>query len=157
LKKAFCIASLFLLLFAVTANAGEFDWVVGASIGNISSVDSPALIFNAYGGQSLLLAGLPMTYSSTEGYCGLAPFTSSGSVIASGYSSDFIFATAPFDDLYMFLCVKSSGLSGDLMLVAADTYTLNVSSTASAKSTKKEVPQELKDRLVQEIAKVRGK
>lgn len=157
LKRVLSITVLFLLLFAVTASAGEFDWVIGASTGYISSLESPALMFNAHQGQSLLLTGYLMDYYSTEGYCGLAPFTSSGSMIATGYSSDYIFVTAPVDDLYMFLCVKSSGISGDLMLIATDNSLLTMSSVSSAKSRKEVVPQQLKDRLLQGIKRIRAK
>lgn len=142
---------LFLIIFIFLApmvEAGQYDWVLGGAIGYLSSYSNPAVFFNAAPGTQLLLAAIPVDYSSTTGFCGLARLGDPSTLIVMGYSDTYLYTTVVADDLHMFLCVKTSGPSDDMLLVAADKMRMGESSKNSGQSAMDYIyPQELIDRL----------
>jgi len=154
--KRLVLIGMIVLSLVSFVQASEYDWVLGGSKGYLSSYSNVAVIFNAHSGQPLLLAGLPMQYSSTQGFCGLARFMDPQNMLAYGYSTSFLYATAPAGDLYMFLCIKSSGISGDLILIAGDSSLLGISSSVGMQRIE-EYPEEMINKLQEAMGRYFGK
>lgn len=131
--KKIIIIAIFCFILPFSAIAAEINGLVGAAIGYLSSTDAVAIAFNAKAGKSLTLAGISMQYSSTTGYCGLARYGASGLII-SGYSTSMFTVTVPADDFYMFLCLKSSGTSGDFAAIVLDNSYFTTNSTQAMQS-----------------------
>ena len=155
LNKLLLILMMLLLVFSV-AEANDYDWVKAGSIGYLSTFSAPAVYFNARAGNHLLLAALPMDYSSMQGYCGLARMGNSTTIV-SGFLSAYIYATAPIDDLYIFLCIKSSGSSGNILMVAADTVLMGSASVSAEDLGEKTEDPELLKSLQEEIDRIMGR
>ncbi len=153
--KRLVLIGMVVLLFVSVVHASEYDWILGGSAGYLSTYSNVAVIFNAHAGQHLLLAGLPMDYSSTQGFCGLARFMDPQNLLAYGYSTSYLYAAAPGDDLYMFLCIKSSGVSGDIILVAADSSLIGISESMRTQSVE-EYPLEMTDKLQDAMSRYFG-
>ena len=132
------------LVFASTAIASEINGLVGAAMGYISSYSNVAIAFNSKAGQSLYLSGLPMQYSSTAVFCGLGRYGATDLII-SGYSTwpKLLAVTTPTDDFYMFLCIKSSGISGDFAPIVLDSSFFTSSNIQSSKQS--QVPEEISE------------
>ena len=153
IKKLLIIIAI--VLFSVSfASAHSFDAFLGASINYIDSVRSGSLYFQAYEGESIMLAALPWNYTSPRAFCGLSRMHNPYSVVV-GYSTYYFFATAPADDLYVFLCLYDSGAPDDYLLAAVDANMYGMSSTQSV--DKNSYPDELVKRLQDEMNKVVGR
>jgi hypothetical protein len=110
---------LLLLSVARPSIADQFPGFIAVGIGTLSSDDNVAVAANLNAGQRISLVGAGLDFSSTEGFCGLARLGASGLLIA-GSSATLRSLTAPASDMYMYLCVKRTGLSGDFAAVILD-------------------------------------
>lgn len=153
--KRLVLIGIIVLSLVSFAQASEFDWVLAGSMGYLSTYSSVAVLFNAHAGQHLILAGVPAQYYSTQGYCGLARYMDAKNMLAYGFSTSYLYATAPADDLYVFLCIKSSGLSGDIILVAADSSLIGISESMRTQSIE-EYPLEMTDKLQDAMSRYFG-
>ncbi len=152
MKKVLLCAFCFILLSISTAQASNIDWIEAASAGYLSTYSSPSILFNGRAGDSVALLMAPIDYSSTSGYCGLSRLDAPSTIIASGYGAYGLFGVLPADDMYIFLCIKASGLSGNVILAVIDPAVLAVSS--ADRSASAVAPPELTERLKAAIAEM---
>lgn len=153
-KKIFIL--LIFLLIASTAQAAEFDYVRSVGVGELWSNNYVATAFYGYVGEGVVLGSATMEYLSTMGFCGLASYYTLGTLLITNFTGLDIFYILPFSDLYVYLCIKSSGLSGNFMAYILDASMLSMSQIEDlrAKQSEDEHPQELIEKLKEAFSKL---
>jgi hypothetical protein len=151
--KVVFVSAVFLFLMVVPVFAAQLDGLIGAGAGYLSSVDYVAVAFNAYAGQGIVFIGLPLQYSNTVGFCGLSSYSAMGSILAYGDTSIHRWMEMPFDDFYVYLCLKMAGLSGNFAIATADLATFSGASVAPLSDRSAEsVPADLKAKLQEHLS-----
>jgi hypothetical protein len=119
-----------LLVFAVagTAAAGPIPGLKAASTGYVSSYTGTGVGFNLSAGERVLMMG---GASSVVGFCGLASYLNPGYILLTAFSTQIAQFTAPYSDLYVYVCVKSSGISDDLVLIVMSSQLLEAATKAT--------------------------
>lgn len=138
-------------------HADDWSWVLGGSAGYISSYGSVGSFFFARAGTPVVIISAPIDYSSTTAFGGVVSIDAPSAFLDSGYSSGVLQFTAPTDNLYLVVWVKSSGPSGDFLTAVADGSKIPLS--LQARESKKEAetyPPELLERLQDATNKMLG-
>jgi hypothetical protein len=113
---------LLVLLFLSVARpsiAAPINGLIALGLGTLSSDDNVAVAVNLNAGQRISVLGVGLDFSSTEGFCAVARAGASGLLITAS-SKRLTSITAPASDLYLYLCVKRAGLSGDFAPIILD-------------------------------------
>jgi len=118
MKSAVLVALVFLSV-ARPAIAQPINGLIAASLGTLALGDNVSVAANINAGRRISVWGLGLDFVSTEGFCGLGRSGAGGLLIA-GSSRTIFTITAPVSDLYLYLCVKNSGLSGEFAAVLLD-------------------------------------
>ncbi len=120
MKRVLLLVLLFLSV-ARPSIAEQFPGFLAIGAGTLSADDNVSVFVNVNTGQRISLIGAGLDFNSTEGFCGLgrqgAP---PGTLLISGSSKRLISITAPVSDLYLYLCIKRSGLSGEFATAILD-------------------------------------
>lgn len=98
-----------------TAQAVDFTGVESASIGYLSPARPLTIGFYGQAGQNLVFGMLNQEYSSTVGFCGLGSYINPEALYFTHYTNQFVSATLPVNDLYVYVCLHADGASGDVM------------------------------------------
>ena len=101
---------LLLLSVARPSIAEQLPGIIAVGIGILSADSNVGVAGNFDAGQRISLIGVG-DFSSTEGICALSRLGSSG-LLVTGSSKRLTSITVPVSDLYVYLCMKNSGLSG---------------------------------------------
>ncbi len=150
--KRLLLVPAFILLAVSVADAEQFTGLLGGGSGYLSSDTAVQAFFNAYEGQSLAVGGLS---NGVIGFCGLSTISEPTSFIVLGFvPTEILFVTAPTTDLYLFTCVKASGLADYIIIGAVDNSIAGLSSASKNARGIEEYPQKLIDLLTDEINKL---
>ena len=107
------IAFALALSLASSVSALDIDRSTGGGF-YVSSYSTAAMYYNMNAGEAINI----YNYGPTNVFCGVATFSNPAGLLMADYvsmtPSSF---TAPHKDLYLIVCIKSSGISGDNILV----------------------------------------
>jgi len=147
MKKMLFIA--LALVVCMTGTSGATDWSVVKSGGSfyVSSYSDATIFFYGKAGESYVLSNFS---NSIKLACGISS-ASSGKIEASGY--DVVSYSTKADDLYLAICIKSSGTSGDTIVGVLD-----ASFFKTREATRHQEPtDEEKDELQKKMYETLGK
>jgi len=100
-----------LMALSLSTQADQIEYVHAATIGYLSSYTNVSVGINADKGQWLAFN----TYSSVTGcFCGISALDDPGNILAADYGVTML--KVPEDNFYMVLCIKTGGISSDIVL-----------------------------------------
>lgn len=142
------------IVLALPASSLALDWsaVLGGAMGDLSASNSVGSYFYAEGGQEIVLIASPMDYSSTHGLMVVATIDNPTVFLKTGYTTNYIYFTAPQSTLYLMACVKSSGLSGDMLIGAIKSG----SGMLQSMGVEQQIPEDLLEKARQKILEMTG-
>ena len=112
--KKLAICALFALIGATTVHAQNWAGVRSGALARVGGSATPALFFYGAAGEKLTFQNL--NEAQTPLYCGIAAFSNSNALVASGTSA--LTFTAPRSDLYLSVCMNQSTQVTDVILAA---------------------------------------
>lgn len=122
-----------LIALSLSSQASDFSAIKAASISFVSSYSNAVVATNADKGDILAFG----TYSSvTHSFCGVSRANGDG-IIAYGFDNTLFQAT--HDDLYMVVCIKSGGLSDDVVVVIADPSFFGISQRSNEQPSEMDI------------------
>ncbi len=149
-KRAVLIMFAVVLGFGSILNAADYSWLKGGATAYLSSYSSGGLFFFAKKGTPIAVftRGNSSTLKGFGGVKGLSapsgsPFLDTG-FTGSTLAPTLTF-TAPLDDVYLVVFIKSSGVSADLFMAAVDITGLQGIKTE--RELDEDVPPELLEKL----------
>jgi len=159
MKKILVAWVFFVLVTCPVSMLHADDWssVLGGSMGYISSYSFVGSYFFARAGTPVVIIGDGVDYYSTTAFGGVSCIDNPTYFYDQAYSSRDLQFTAPRDNLYLVVWVKSSGSSGDFITAALDVS--RWPSSVQSRDSKKEAetyPPELLDRLQDAVNKILG-
>ncbi len=154
-KKIFI--SLVFLFAASTSQAANYDYVRSVAASDLWSSNYVAAAFYGYTGEGVILGSAAMEYSSTKGFCALASYNTLGNLLITNFTGGDVFYSLPSSDLYVYLCIKSSGWSGNFMAYVLDASKLSMSEVEDlrVKQSEDENPQKLIEKLKEAFSKLK--
>ncbi len=158
LGMLFITVLMFIVFTGLAAQAAELNGLIGAGAGTLTSVDYVAAGFNGYAGQQVIFTGLPLEYSDTIGFCGVSSYSSMGTILAYGDTAISRTMILPTDDFYVYLCLRSSGWSGNFAALVTDyNAVVGLTSAKSAEMSTRAASAsspEIVDRLRKSLIKI---
>ena len=112
-----------LMALSLSASADKIPGIHAAGIGYVSEFSDAVVAINANAGTQL---GFSNYSAVTRSFCGVAGLNNASKILAFGYSD--VFFTAPTNDLYLVVCVKSFGLSSNVIVSIGDPWFYGVQS-----------------------------
>ena len=106
-----------LMALSLSASADKIPGIHAAGIGYVSEFSDAVVAINANAGTNL---GFSNYSTVTRSFCGVAGLNNASNILTFGYGDTFF--TAPRDDMYLVICIKSSGLSSDVVVSIGDPW-----------------------------------
>jgi len=150
MKKVLLVSIVMFLLTASVAGAAQFTGLLGGANGYLSSNIGVSAFFNAHAGQQLAVGGFS---TNVIGFCGLSTISNPTQFLILGFvPAQTLFITAPYTDLYLFTCVRYSGISDYIIIGAVNNSIAGMSAIQIYNGN--QIIQELVDRLTEEVNKI---